>query len=563
MRTALAVCLLVLAPGAMQGRTRAVPSVQPLGHYRVAVHGLYTQFERRGWPSQYWTGDLVRQLDDFDSVVGSTVRAEVERQLTAMSGLGVNTITLELRTTDAGDDFSFPKCEISPPLGFRWPSPSAIETTNLRALFDIVQAHRMKVYLRLASTHMDEPFENSKAWLGPILNAIGNHPALDLILFEGDTHVVDSSGDGVADSCGIPAEPPLWLGAKAKPGTYVKAAIAYAMSLGIDARRLSAEAVVGAYMFDVRSGAGPDAQDRHLWPTLEVMRQIFDELAIPPSKRTYAISMYEHRKCLNVPSFVTPACVDADPHTWADETLRNVFDIVGRGNGARVVAPEIGLNRPASSSWKSEWALESLAALFEKWGVDGGTYWVWIHFSDSEDRDATIEDAVKRRGVAFTYNPVANELIDMSGFHLNAIENASFEDGGTTPDKWTLSGSGTLSRLDLGQAEVPSRGRYALRLTANPAAEAVSTPIAATAGVTYTTTLNLRFDSGANVYVAVRELDADGRVIGESLTRFTSQPATDGFDTFPLRYTTPAGTAAVRIAIGASAPATVDADNLR
>jgi hypothetical protein len=56
----------------------------------------------------------------------------------------------------------------------------------------------------------EQPPTGNELWLGTILNAIKNHPALDLVLFEGGAHLIDLNGDGIMDHCGGNAEPPLW-----------------------------------------------------------------------------------------------------------------------------------------------------------------------------------------------------------------------------------------------------------------------------------------------------------------------------------------------------------------
>ena len=68
----------------------------------LEVRGLYVQFERRGWPSGYWSGDLIKNFADFDEVVGHTVTEEVSQQLDVMRTIGVNTITFELRSYGRG-----------------------------------------------------------------------------------------------------------------------------------------------------------------------------------------------------------------------------------------------------------------------------------------------------------------------------------------------------------------------------------------------------------------------------------------------------------------------------
>src|SRR5947207_14465973 len=44
---------------------------------QLPTRGLWVQFERRGWSSEYWTGQVIQQFNDFDPVVGHTVPEEV------------------------------------------------------------------------------------------------------------------------------------------------------------------------------------------------------------------------------------------------------------------------------------------------------------------------------------------------------------------------------------------------------------------------------------------------------------------------------------------------------
>ena len=375
----------------------------------LPIRGLYVQFEKRGWASGYWSGDVIQSWNNFDATVGHTVAEEVALQLDSIKKFGVNTIAFELRTSDSvGTSFVFPSCLIHPVLGFRWPQPTAQEISNLKLFFDLVHSKGFKVFLRLVNTHMEEvSHENSTLWLGSILGVVKDHPALDLILFEGNTRTIDSNGDGVQDECGIPAEPPLWLGASSVPGKYVQWAISYAKSLGLPYRKLSAEAVVGDFFTMSQPPSGPDATDNHLWSPIAVLKTIFDSLTIPNDQRTYAISLYEHKKCQNAQSL---PCTDKNPHEWARETFDHIFATIGKGNGARVVAPEMGLSSAADTSWKTGQAVESLISLMKEYGVDGGCFWRWVNFENGEDANPSVPDAVKRRGVNFVYNPVKNIL---------------------------------------------------------------------------------------------------------------------------------------------------------
>ena len=383
----------------------------------IPIRGIYVQFERRGWASGYWSGDLIHQWNDFDSVVGHTVAEEAALQLDAMKTMGVNTIAFELRAADSSyvpDGFTPANgCNIPPSLGLRWPQPTSTELTNLQAFFDLVHSKEMRVLLRLVNTHMEEqPPTNSQTWLGSILQVVKDHPAFELVSFEGNTHLLDTDGDGTPDACGGPAEPPLYLGPTAAPAQYVKWAIGYGRSLGIPTLKLTAEAIIGDFFTDSQPPAGPTATDSHLWSPIVVLKAIFDDLGIPANQRTYAVSFYEHRKC---DTARTLPCVDTDPHSWADQTLQSLFATIGTGNGARVVAVEMGVLPPISSLWPAERALASLVSLFKKYGVDGGAYWRWVAFDNAEDANPDYADAVKRRGVDFIYNPVQQEILHMRG----------------------------------------------------------------------------------------------------------------------------------------------------
>jgi uncharacterized repeat protein (TIGR01451 family)/uncharacterized repeat protein (TIGR02543 family) len=373
------------------------------------VRGIYVLFERRGWASGYWSGDAINQFNDYDSVVGSTVAQEIALQLDEMKKIGVNTIAFELRSSDSyfkPGPFLPPECNLGPALGLQYPSPTQTEIDNLVAFFNLASSKQMKILLRLVNTHMEEqPPVNNATWLNAILNAIKNHPALELVVFEGNTHLVDNNGDGIGDACGSPAEAPLWLGPSSKPAKYVKWAIQYAMSLGMPANKLTSEAVVGNYYADLELPAGPDATDGHLWKTVKVLKQILDELSIPENQRTYGISFYEHRKC--DPTNII-ACIDANPHTWADETLKQIFEIIGR-KGSRVIAIEMGLSQ-ADPNWTTAQAFESLVLLMKRYGVSGGCFWQWVFSQNNEIADPTRPTPVKIRGIPFSYNPVKDKI---------------------------------------------------------------------------------------------------------------------------------------------------------
>jgi hypothetical protein len=230
----------------------------------------------------------------------------------------------------------------------------------------------------------------------------------------------------------------------------------------------------------------------------------------------------------------------------------------------------------------------------EKYGVDGGSYWHWVSIDNVEEADPTlVGEAVKRRGTAFTYNPVQKEILDMGGFHLAAITNGSFENGGATPSNWTIAatGGGSGSRYFLanepGQPTVPTRGSYSLRLLSGSAAtdivSATSDSIAVSPNTAYTTTANLRFAFGGDpnpaappsmrpqVFVRLFYFDSAGSPSGTRATdvfSYAQEDSTVGFATFPLQYTTPGDAASVRLQFGIArnglpAAITFDVDNVR
>ncbi len=387
------------------------PTKIPAPRVLLPVRGLYVQFERRGFPYWYWSGDVINDFYKYDDLVGHTVAEEVALQLDKMKEMGVNTITFELRSSDAvalPGPYVPPTCNIAPALGLQYPKPTPKEITNLVAFLDLLQSKDMKLFLRLVNIHMEEqPPTNNELWLGTILTAIKDHPALDLVLFEGSAFLIDTTGDGIKESCGVPAEPGLWLGSTSIDAQYIRWAIDYGHSLRIPYRKLSAEAIVGDYYSFNQGAAGLGATDLHQWDPVATLKGIFDSLRIPDDQRTYAISFHEHRKCshsLNLP------CVDKNPHAWALETVDNLFNVIGRQNGARVVVPEMSALPPVENTWTTEMALESLIWIFQNYGIDGGSFWRWTDFYNDEELDKTLQTPIKQRGVEFNYNPVKDFL---------------------------------------------------------------------------------------------------------------------------------------------------------
>lgn len=577
-----------------------------VGRYRLNTRGVWALFERRGHPNGYSTGEMIQMFKQFDQDLQNwdldtqhpgtraspTVGAEVGLQLDVMRGWGVNSVSIELRAADPAwvpDGFVPPDCNLGPALGLQWPQPAPVELANLGSLFDLAQSRGIRIILMVNNTHMEEsPRTNAEAWLGAILNVVKNHPALDVVAFGGNTHLIDMNGDGMGDTCGSPSEAPLWLGLESVPAQYVKWAIQYGLSLGIPAQRLSAEAVIGDYFSISQAPAGLDATDRHQWNPIETLKGIFDSLAIPDSQRTYLLSFYQHRKCSSAQYL---PCVDADPHTWAEETIQTVKSVVGSG-GARILAAEMGAMASIQSNWPAERALESLTALLEKYGIDGGNYWIWTEPDVAADTNPDlVGEPIKRRGLDFVYNPVQKEFLDLAGFHLTAVANGSFESGGDTPSNWIAVGSGTVKRFRLadepGQPLLPLRGDYALRLQtgagASDVVSVVSDEIDVSPDTTYTTTANLRFqwngDSAAGtsnaskpqVYMSVQYFSGDGRpsaVRSQDIFRYFQDSGSADFGTFPISYTTPSDALTVRLEIGVlrnglAQAITLDVDNIR
>ncbi len=359
----------------------------------LVVRGLWVQFEQRSYQNGFYDGDLLHQFDGYQSIVGRSVRSEVALQLDKMRAMGVNTIEFELRAADSAyvPGFTPPTCNVPPVLGLQYPQPTSPELSSLTALFDLVQSKGIKIILNLVNTHMEEqPPANNTAWLSAILQTVKNHPALYMVLFDGDVHVNNFNN---TPSCGIPAEPPLWLGSNGQPAQYVKWAIGFANTLGIPFAKLSAETIVGSYI---------DENSPNLTSPIVVMKGIFDGLNVPDAQRTYAVSFYEHKKCQYAQGLV---CTDEDPNAWANETMQYIYSTIGH-NGAHAVAVEFGDATPVDPTWPTATATDSLLTLMEKYGMDGGCFWRWASFDGNEDFDQTLADPVIHRGVSFTYNPV-------------------------------------------------------------------------------------------------------------------------------------------------------------
>jgi len=395
----------------------------------LPVRGLYVQFERRGWHEEYWSGQVLQLWNTTDQLLGHTVREEVALQLDEMVRMGVNTITYELRSSSPeskGSNFAPPNCPLPPVLGMQYPQPTPLEIANLVQFFDLVHSKGVRIHLRLVNTHMEEqPPTGNALWIGSILKVIKDHPAFDLVLFEGFPFMVDSTGDGVPDRCGPPVEPPLWDGPGSVSALYIEWAVQYGHSLGIPYRKLSAEAIIGDYYAFSQGPSGPEATDSHQWDPVFTLKTIFDNLNIPDAERAYALSWYEHPKCMTAREL---PCQEVGPHAWAIETAQHVYDVIGHDSQARVVVPEMGLHTNASVAdwnWTTEQALESLVWIMQQYGMEGGSFWRWTDFFDYEEHDPRLAIPVKKRGTDFVYNPVADVLKQL--YTVGYVANSSFD----------------------------------------------------------------------------------------------------------------------------------------
>jgi hypothetical protein len=517
----------------------------PVGHYLVATRGLDVQFERRGSTTGYNPGEVLQTWNEFDDVVGSTVAAEVSRQLDHMKALGVNEIWYPLRSSDAGYDPNFvpPACPVPEVLGLRWPQPTPTELAALGAFFDLVQRKGMKVTLELQNNHMEDQSDSAR-WLGAILDSVKDQPGLDLVQFDGNVHALDLNGDGIDETCGVPSEAPLWLGPTSRAGSYVRFAIALALANGLPAQKLSAESIVGNYFTDSHPVAYGDATDGHFWAPVESMKAIFDSLGIPPAQRTYALSFYEHRKCNRTVVPNSYPCVDADPQSWAEESLRRIRDLVG--SQPRLVASEMGGWTPVEAGWPTSDAVEGLVSLFQRFGVSGGAFWRWTNFSDSEDGDPTVATPVKRRGTAYIYNdPLVSAIRDMDGFHLDGIVNGSFEDanGVGRPTGWSLTGRATRLDVKREPGARPWRGSYALRL--GPGATAATGRLRVSPATTYTLAFDRR---GGPAGVTVRYVSCRGnQLAGGRRARVFSVYSARSFAPFAIVFAAPSKACFARV----------------
>jgi hypothetical protein len=382
------------------------PTATPIPGVLLPIRGVIGPFEARGSPAGYFEGQILHEFHDQDPVVGTTVAQEISLQLDAMRSMGINSLQITLSAANAEPGaFVPPDCTINPDLGPLWPQPTELELANLKDLFDLIYSKGIQVTLNLSNTHMeDQP--DSQIWLNSILEVVKDHPALELVLFGGDIHTRDNNSDGIADECGGRAEATLWEGPDSPVVSYLKWAIDYAHSLGIPYRKLSAEAILGSYI-SVAEAENYHMTDGHFWNPEAVLKGIFDDLGIPDDQRTYAISFYEQHKCAVAHGI---PCEDESPQQWAIETITRLFDVIGRNNGARVIAVETGYLTPQVTDWNTELALESLVWIYQNYGIEGCNFWLWTNSDNGGDLDPARTPPVKQRGLEFTYNPVKDIL---------------------------------------------------------------------------------------------------------------------------------------------------------
>jgi len=250
----------------------ATVTVQPGA---LPIRGAWTLFEHLGAPGGYWNGEMLRSFD--------SISVDVAAQMDAMRSFGINAISFQLVASDSVlGDVGPPTCSVNPIVGVRWPQPTAVELTNLVKFFDLAQQKGIRVLLELAHTHFEEsPPTNATTWLTALINAVKNHPALELVTFMGDVHLHTQPAIG----CSVPAEPPLNLGPNNAVYQHAKFELGLARSLGLAPRKISVEATVGDYTTEFATKANVPGTD-HPYAPIAMLKQMFDELSWPDSLRT-------------------------------------------------------------------------------------------------------------------------------------------------------------------------------------------------------------------------------------------------------------------------------------
>ncbi len=360
---------------------------------KLDLRGVWAGFEDVGSSSGFYNGDTIKTFD--------TIAPQLSAQMDLMVQMGVNVISFPIGATDASytGQVGPPDCNTPPSAGALWPQPTSAELDGLVKVLDLAQSKGLRVLLELEDTHFDEsPPTNTTTWVTALVNDVKAHPALELVTFMGDVHVNDFGG---TLSCGLPAEPPLWLG----PGTVVydhlKFEMSLARSLGLDPRKISAEAIVGDY--NLESSATSTAP-QHLYSPIAVLKQLFDELSWPADQRTYALSFYFRNKC-----DVSTACTEIGPAAWADATAQYVASVADFSSGSRAIAIEWGTLVGGGST--PDAAVPGITTVMQKYGISGGSYWIWVDTDDTYEASLPFAEGVLKRGSTLQFNPVHDALV--------------------------------------------------------------------------------------------------------------------------------------------------------
>lgn len=322
-----------------------------------------------------------------------------------MRAMGINAVSFQIVGSDSVfGSIAPPTCYVPPVAGMRWPRPTALELANLVKFLDLAQQKGIKVLLNLSHTHYEEsPPTNATTWITTIVNAVKTHPALELVTFMGDVHVHNFA----TQVCGLPAEPALYLGPGDIMYQNLKIQMSLARSLGLDARKISTEAIVGDDNLESQAAqfAG-SSNTQHLYSPIQVMKQMFDELSWPADQRTYSLSFYHRLKCAS--SDAPAGCVQATPDDWADQTMRFVSSTIGPASGARVIATEFGTFEDGAST--PEQTVTDLTSVMRKYGLDGGAYWIWVNTDSIYEAHRPFADGILKRSATLQFNPVKDAI---------------------------------------------------------------------------------------------------------------------------------------------------------
>lgn len=360
---------------------------------KLDLRGVWAGFEHLGSMSGYYNGDTIKMFD--------SIEPDISAQMDLMVQMGVNVISFPIEATDATATGMVgpPDCNVPPVLGALWPQPTQAELDGLKKLLDLAQSKGLRVFLNLQDTHFDEsPPTNTTTWLTAIINDVKAHPALELVTFMGDVHVHNFGG---TLSCGLPAEPPLYLGPSDVVYAHLKVEMSLARTLGLDPRKVSAEAIVGDYNLEL---SAMSTAPMHLYSPIAVMKQLFDELSWPANQRTYALSFYFRNMC-----DVTTPCTEIGPAAWADQTGKYVASVVDFTSGARAVAVEWGTLTNGGST--PDLAVPGITSVMHKYGISGGAYWIWVDTDNNYEASLPFAEGVLKRGSTVQFNPVHDSLV--------------------------------------------------------------------------------------------------------------------------------------------------------